>query len=580
MIAEPRANNRWRAMVAAALASLAPFVAVRAQPTTPPAPPAPRVQRPPPADTTHNPWPAWGWLYRIGSDSAAQLQLAALLDSTRPAPSLLRSASSETPWLRAVRRTGRLGAADWHWLGPSATIVLSDAIPYSLNDGALWAGRGVSLSATGGWEATAGRVRVILAPELLWIGNAHFRLADTGTVLAPSIPDGRSPYSSPWNGPPNSIDMPLRFGDQRIARLDPGQSSITVALGAVDAGFATENEWWGPGVRNALLLSDNAGGFPHLFVRSARPLDTPAGDVEFRYLLGGLSESAYFDTVSTNDLRSYSAAAVTLQPRGVAGLTVGMGRAVYAVADGAAGGAGHALAVIGHVSDPDYAAATDSVLGGREQILSLFGRWAFPAAGFEIHAEVARAAFPRSMRDLLVSPGHSRGHTFGLQWASDALLRGGILRIQAEYTNVEQDPSRFYRPVGSFYTSARVPQGYTQRGQVLGAAIGPGASSQWLAFDYVAPEWSAGVSLERIRWNNDAHNMRPWFPYQGNCEHDVSLLPGFRASARGPLGTVSAKLTAGTRMNVFFDNGGWCASTPHPRDEGNMVLSVTLQPRF
>lgn len=580
MIAEPRANNRRRVLLALAAVLLALPAGVRAQQTTPPPAAAPQSARHAPADSSDDPWPAWDWLYRIGSDSADRLQLAALRDSTRVAPSLLRAASSETPRITAASRAGRLGAADWRWLAPSALLALDYALPYSLNDGALWAGRGASLQLTGGWEAALGRVRVVLAPELLWIGNAHFRLADTGTVKAPSIPDGRSPYSSPWHGPPNSIDQPLRFGDDRIVRLDPGQSSITVALGAVDAGFATENEWWGPGIRNALLLSNNAGGFPHLFLRSARPLATPVGAVEFRYLLGGLAESAFFDTVSTNDLRSYSAAAVTLQPRGVAGLTVGAARAVYAVADGAAGVAAHALDVLGHVSEPDYAAATDSVLGGRDQIVSLFSRWMLPAAGLEIHAELARTAFPRSLRDLLVSPSHSRGHTFGLQWASDELLRDGTVRIQAEYTNVEQDPSRFYRPVGSFYTSARVPQGYTHRGQVLGAAIGPGASSQWLALDYFAREWSAGVTLARIRWNNDAHHTRPWNPDEGSCEHDVSLLPGLRATAHGALGTISASLTTGTRLNVFFDNGGWCPATPIPRDVGNMSLRVMVQPRF
>ncbi|HEU4629806.1 MAG TPA: hypothetical protein VFS08_08660, partial [Gemmatimonadaceae bacterium] len=90
----------------------------------------------------------------------------------------------------------------------------------------------------------------------------------------------------------------------------------------------------------------------------------------------------------------------------------------------------------------------------------------------------------------------------------------------------------------------------------------------------------AGLSLARIRWNNDAHNTRPWRPQQGNCEHDVSFLPTLRASARGPLGTISARLVTGKRMNTYFDNGGWCPATPHPRDEGNIVLSVTLEPRF
>ena len=272
----------------------------------------------------------WGDLHRFASDSADRLRLAQLRGAATGG-FLLRSASSMTAPVEIAE--GR--ATAWRPLLPAVTTVLNSAVPLSMNDGPLWSGVGANLRVVAGLEARWGRLRLIAAPELLVVGNAHFELADTGTTLAPSIPDDRSPYSSPWHQLPSSIDLPLRFGDGRVRRLDPGQSSLTLALGALELGAATENQWWGPAMQNALLLSDNAGGFPHLFLRTARPLATPVGAVELRYLLGGLSESAYFDTLAANDRRSYSAIAATLQPRGADGLTVGLARgcSVAAIAE-------------------------------------------------------------------------------------------------------------------------------------------------------------------------------------------------------------------------------------------------------
>ena len=58
------------------------------------------------------------------------------------------------------------------------------------------------------------------------------------------------------------------------------------------------------------------------------------------------------------------------------------------------------------------------------------------------------------------------------------------LRLQAEHTYLEKSATSRDRPVGVYYTSRAVLQGYTHDGRVLGAAIGPGASSHWLAVDY------------------------------------------------------------------------------------------------
>lgn len=58
----------------------------------------------------------------------------------------------------------------------------------------------------------------------------------------------------------------------------------------------------GSGIRNALVLSDRAAGFPHLFLRTAKPVDVGVGMFRARWILGGLTESLYFDEDPSNGI--------------------------------------------------------------------------------------------------------------------------------------------------------------------------------------------------------------------------------------------------------------------------------------
>jgi hypothetical protein len=241
------------------------------------------------------------------------------------------------------------------------------------------------------------------------------------------------------------------------------------------------------------------------------------------------------------------------------------------------------LDVFSNVGQPDDKPVTDSTATlGRDQLMSLFCRWVFPNDGFEAYFEWLRASMPVSLRDFLTDPSHSRGYTVGLQWLAAENSRGGALRLQAEVTNLEQDASFRYRAIGSIYTSRVVPQGYTLRGQSLGAAIGPGSSSQWLSTDYVARDWSLGVFGERIRWNEDGHALTPYPSFKGWCESDVSLVGGLRGRWIGGLGAINASIATTHRYNVFFQMFAACPRmTTDPGrvvDLRNATLNVSFEP--
>jgi hypothetical protein len=222
------------------------------------------------------------------------------------------------------------------------------------------------------------------------------------------------------------------------------------------------------------------------------------------------------------------------------------------------------------------------VVPGPDQLFSLFGRWAFPGVGFEVYAEWARSELPTSIGDFLTAPNHTQGYTLGLQWAQPVAAEG-TARVQVETTYLEKDATLTDRPVGAWYTSRAVPQGYTNHGQVIGAAIGPGASSQWLAVDYIAPRWQAGVFASRIRWDGEALYTFPPANWAGvnsrYCSHDTSVLFGVRGALRAPFGLVELSYDVDQRLNVFFSQVSFCGASMDPRDVRD-ALNRTLEIRI
>jgi len=516
----------------------------------------------------------------IGSDAEDRARLEQLAGLRPTAGFLLRSPSAQTPHVRASARAIR-----WQLVAPVVTTVVNTELPFSLNDGALWAGRGVSVLATGGVRARRGRVHLTVAPALVYAENESFEQISEPifTDFFPPVPIDRSPYASPFNVKPNSIDMPWRYGAGSYTRLDPGQSALWVDAGAAEVGIASENQWWGPGIRNALVMSNNAAGFPHLFLRTAAPLRTGVGTFEGRWLVGLLSQSPFFDAPGqrpvADEYRSLSALALTWQPEWEPDLTLGFTRVVYAPLGTWAAFPTRLFDVFANTGRPNARPNSDATQSpGRDQLFSLFGRWVFPRDGFEAYAEWARTEVPASVRDFLIAPSHTRGYTAGLQWLQPAAPGRGTVRLQAEVTNAEQSATYRDRPMGSWYTSRRVLQGYTQRGEVIGASIGPGASSQWAAADYVAPRWQAGVFAGRIRWNDDAFYFFPRPEWGGSCEHDVSVFPGARGSYAGRVVTVAGSLTFGNRLNLYNQNSRGCPRNSAMRDVRNTTLTLSFSP--
>jgi hypothetical protein len=470
----------------------------------------------------------------LGGAVDERVRVEQILGRRSPTGYLLRSPSTLQ---QAHGRTGR----SLSLVAPELVSVWNSQLPESFNDGPLWAGRGLNLKLTAGVRAQAGRLSLVVAPQFVSEENRAYQTIPYPLDREPP----RNPHASPFHYPPWSMDLPLRFGLEPRSRIDPGQSSLTLSVGGAAIGAATENLWWGPGIRNAILMSAHAPGIPHLFLRTARPWQTRLGTLEAQTVLGRLRESAYFDDAKENDYRSISAFAVVLHPRFEPDLAIGFARVVYApAAERLPWGA--ALDAFRSVGRPNAPARVDAEPAA-DGMFSIFGRWVFPASGFEAYVEWARNEEPGSLRDFLEMPHHSQGYTLGLQWLRPSEYGPG-LRLQGEATYLEPSGTYRVRHVNDWYSSSVVPQGYTHHGQVIGASIGPGASSQWLAADYLARNWQLGTFGGRIRWNNYVfHTYPPTYRWP-----DVSIFAGLRGGAGvGPV-HVGMELSLTNRMNYLF----------------------------
>ncbi|MCX7786466.1 MAG: hypothetical protein N2442_02070, partial [Spirochaetes bacterium] len=136
------------------------------------------------------------------------------------------------------------------------------------NDGALWQGKGYNLSILGGVLMKKGGFSFALAPIFWYAQNLPFS-------MVPVDPSHSSPYGSFI---PN-IDEPQRFGASPVYHIDWGESEIRYTLNNLTVGIGTQSVWIGPAFKNALILSNNAGGFPKIDV-GLYPYETSIGSFE------------------------------------------------------------------------------------------------------------------------------------------------------------------------------------------------------------------------------------------------------------------------------------------------------------
>jgi hypothetical protein len=407
--------------------------------------------------------------------SAAEIDLMAARDSTHP---WARRYSFQSDTSRKLRIDG---------IRPSVGLTFNTTYPFGGNDGVVWNGKGLTSTAQVGVAIRWGVLSATLAPVVFRSENEPFQLATNGQT-------GNLRYNDALYT--LQIDRPQRFGPNPYGRFDLGESTIRVDALGFALGASTASQWWGPTTDFPFVLGNNAGGFPHAFFGTSKPADFGVIQFHGRLVYGMLDQSKYspvtgpkyFESFQFPGRRRFMAGVVgTAQFLGAKGLEVG-GTRFFHAANPKDGLTAHNLGLpIQNIFKGQLRNEGDTVNGDisslrENQLASLFFRWAPPGSGFDVYGEYGREDFSADLRDLFMEPEHSATTSLGFRkaWMTGPNLNA----VRAEGISYEASAGSRLRGEGQVYIHGTLFQGHTNRGQMLGANVGPGSgSAQVIAYE-------------------------------------------------------------------------------------------------
>jgi hypothetical protein len=436
------------------------------------------------------------WLTSAASETERYVRVLQIIGISTPTPWTIRPFSSSAltrlvprdsvhPWARALMPTP--AGHRVRILQPELTAVVNSRFPFGLNDGPVWAGRGLTTAVSFGVQAHLGPLELTLAPQLFRAENASFPLAPNGFAGPRAFADV---------GARAGIDLPQRFGDDAYQQLDPGQSVVQLHAGPVAIGVSTANEMWGPAVESPFLLGANAAGFLHAFAGTERPVTLGPLSAGLRVIVGRLDQSDY-SLAPASQRRVLSGAIATVGLRELPGLEIGVARLFENVWPDSGLSVGDVLGQL--LKNPLKVYISAGIAGSEpdNQIASLFARWSFPASGVEVYGELGREDNSHDVRDLLLEPDHDLAYLVGVQraWRRP---RNELLVLRAELLNSSITHLDRVREQAPAYVHTRALQGHTQRGQVLGAPSGYGGGGSTVALEWLTPNGRRTVTWRRL----------------------------------------------------------------------------------
>tara|TARA_B100000963_G_scaffold359796_1_gene388218 strand:- start:818 stop:2536 length:1719 start_codon:yes stop_codon:yes gene_type:complete len=393
--------------------------------------------------------------------------------------------------------------------------------PYNRNNGSMVPNRGYQHIISAGIYAEIGPLSIQIKPESLFSENKDFEGFGEG-------PNGHYPIIWAkryrlWN----NIDMPERFGEKSINKTLIGQSSLRLNFKGLSLGFSNENIWWGPSIRNSIMMSNHARGFKHITFNTTKPLKTKVGYFEWQIISGRLESSRYLPAGSdrqyggTNiyvqkipqvgdpyDWRYLQGFTITYTPKWISGLSLGFIRWVQA----------YSALFEGKYSwmggNPTWFPAFSNLFRKNDknedleqqtnQAAGVFLRWLWKDSKAEIYVDYHHNDAKLNLRDLLLDSDHSRAVTVGLQKIFK--INSDNYLFSWEWTQMEQTASRLLRNAGSWYEHNWTYEGYTNEGEVLGAGIGPGSNSHYFALNRIKDKEKLGIALEIVDQDNDFYH--------------------------------------------------------------------------
>ncbi len=386
----------------------------------------------------------------------------------------------------------------------SENRINNNYLPISSNDGNLIPAKGLQERTSIGLQLQWKALDINLQPEYLRGENLPQEVFKGNTI------DGNW-WVRYFYHVQNNIDDFRRLGTKSINEFDFGQTRVGLKYDQFAFGVSNENLWWGPGRKNSLVLTNNAAGFKHAYFQTNKPIKTRIGNFEAKLILGIL-EPTLFTHPDDSIMRTIWDGAITTKfqnNRNIQALTINWTPKwmpnFYI---------GYAFSKQSYIEDSLFTVANLNPGDNKMSFGSIMFRYVLPRDHVEFYGEFGQpnqAPWPRNF----FSDSIKTGFVFGARKLFLSKSGKSFFDLSVEVTQLQlMDPKQVFvegTPFGppkytSWYTSPYIRQGYTHKGQLLGANIGPGSNSQSVSLSWNKGFNKIGVFFERLVHNSDFYH--------------------------------------------------------------------------
>jgi hypothetical protein len=306
------------------------------------------------------------------------------------------------------------------------------------------------------------------------------------------------------------LDRLQSYGSGFYQTFGWGQSEVRLRYGGFTIGFGTENLKLGPAEIQNIILSNNASGFPLLDIGTDGPISTWLGSFDARFFWGQTQLSQWYDSDSSTNKFLWCGGDMSYSPPFLENMSFGFIRAFHSPWSTISG-----WKIFQFFDDTVWknsrSLSSEGVQSNGEddvdQVLSFTWEWRIPQTGSRLYFEWARNDAAADFLDFLMQPEHSDGYTAGIQ-QKIAMGNLGRVLVSAEIAQLGNNIGTTVRPTGSWYRhtlidNGGVDGGYTNNGQLLGASMGPGSSSQEINVYFLHDPWYLGLGFQRMVMDAD-----------------------------------------------------------------------------